>query len=160
MQNDSESLALNFFFNSHPTSPKPSSCIIKILHNASPTSYLFTKLISLLHEAKEVIWWSHLFEKMKFDPGHDLVILNDNLQTIRLMNSKIARIDTKLKHIDISQCWLRQMIQSGHIKVDYLPTNQMIADGMIKLLPSQKQKDFIKHLGMVNVKYLMSDQSE
>jgi hypothetical protein len=97
---------------------------------------------------------------MKFDPGHDLVILNDNLQTIRLMNSKIARIDTKLKHIDISQCWLRQMIQSGHIKVDYLPTNQMIADGMIKLLPSQKQKDFIKHLGMVNVKYLMSDQSE
>jgi hypothetical protein len=39
---------------------------------------------------------------LKFDSNQDLIIYENNLQTIRLMKSKIARIDTKLKHIDVA----------------------------------------------------------
>jgi hypothetical protein len=84
-----------------------------------------------------------------------MIIYNDNLQTIRLLTSEIAKIDTKLRHIDIAQCWLRESVQKGILNVAYLPTAQMIADGMTKLLPPQKHKEFIKQLGLVDTKHLV-----
>jgi hypothetical protein len=39
--------------------------------------------------------------------------------------------------------------------VDYLPTAKMTADGMTKILPSQKHKEFIKQLGLVDTKNLV-----
>ena len=89
---------------------------------------------------------------MRFDFGHEFIIHNDNLQIIRLLNSEMVKIDTKLRHIDIAQCWLRQEIQNGHLNVEYLPTAQMVADGLTKLLPSQKHRIFIDQLGLVDLK--------
>ena len=89
---------------------------------------------------------------MKFDSNHELIIFNDNLQTIRLLNSEIARIEIKLKHINIAQCWLRQEVQNGHLIVDYVPTAQMVADDFIKILSLQKHKIFISQLGLMNCK--------
>lgn len=62
------------------------------------------ELISLLHAGKQVIWWTNLFQKLRFDPGHDIIIYNDNLQTIRILNAEIDRTDTKLRHVDVAQC--------------------------------------------------------
>ncbi len=84
-----------------------------------------------------------------------MIIYNDNLQIIRLLISEIVKIDTKLRHIDIAQCWLRESIQRGILNVAYLPTAQMIADEMTKLLSSQKHKEFIKQLRLVNTKHLI-----
>ncbi len=109
----------------------------------------------MLHVGKEFIWWLNLFKKIGFSPDHQMVIHNDNLQTIRLLTSEIAKIDTKLRHIDIAQCWLRESVQKGILNVAYLPTAQMIADGMTKLLSSQKHKEFIKQLRLVNIKHLI-----
>jgi hypothetical protein len=92
---------------------------------------------------------------LKFDPDQDLIIYENNLQTIRLMKSEIARIDTKLRHIDVAQCWLREMIQNGHLHVEYLSTAKMMTDGLTKLLPPQKHKEFVRHLGLVNVQGLI-----
>jgi hypothetical protein len=49
-------------------------------------------------------------KKLKFDSNQNLIIYKNNLQTIRLMRSEIVRIDTKLRHIDVAQCWFRKMI--------------------------------------------------
>ncbi len=84
-----------------------------------------------------------------------MIIYENNLQTIKLMNSKIARIDTKLKHVDIAQCWLRKMIQNDHIRVDYLLTDQMIANDLTKLLSSQKHREFVTHVDFVDVRKLV-----
>ena len=89
---------------------------------------------------------------MKFDLEHDFIIFNDNLQTIKLLNSEIAKTEIKLKHIDIAQCWLRQKVQNGHLIVDYVPTAQMVADGLTKILSFQKHKIFISQLGLVDCK--------
>ncbi len=88
-----------------------------------------------------------------------MVIHNDNLQTIRLLTSEIAKVDTKLRHVDIAQCWLRQSVQRGLIDVGYLPTAHMMADGMTKLLPPQKHQHFVKQLGLVDVKSLMDQEN-
>jgi hypothetical protein len=111
--------------------------------------------LTLLHEAKEYIWWIHLFKKLKFDSNQNLIIYENNLQTIRLMKSEIARIDTKLRHIDVAQCWFREMIQNDHLHVEYLLTTKMIADDLIKLLLSQKHKKFLRYLDLIDIRELI-----
>jgi hypothetical protein len=111
----------------------------------------------MLHAAKEVIWWIHFFPKLGFSSGHDIVINNDSLQTIRLLTSEVARVDTKLRHVDIAQCWLRQAVPQGDLNVAYLPTASMTADGMTKILPPQKHHHFLKQLGRCDAKGIIDD---
>ena len=93
-----------------------------------------------------------MFQKLGFKTEENLVISNDNLQTIRFLNSKIPRLEIRFRHVDISQCWLRQEVQLGHINVDYIPTARMVADGLIKVLPPQKHLTFIQMLRMKDLK--------
>jgi hypothetical protein len=97
------------------------------------------KFFSMLHADKKLIWWIHLFQKLKFDSNQKIMIYNDNLQIIRLLISKILKTETKLRHVDIAQCWLRQSVQSDYLSVNYLPTAKMIADGLTKSIWSEQQ---------------------
>jgi nucleoside diphosphate kinase len=122
------------------------------------TSIIEAELLAMLHAGKEFIWWIHLFEKLRFDLDQKMIIYNDNLQIIRLLISKIVKMNTKLRHVDIAQCWLRQSIQLEKIDVEYLSTAHMMIDEMIKLLFSQRHKQFIDQLRLMNVKSLMNDE--
>ncbi len=96
-----------------------------------------------------------MFERLNFHPDYDLIIYEDNLQTIRLMNSEIARINIKLRHVDVAQCWLREVVQNDQIKIDYLSTVRMMTDELTKLLSLQKHKEFLVHLELVNIQSLI-----
>jgi hypothetical protein len=122
------------------------------------TSIIEIELLAMLHADKEFIWWIHLFEKLRFNSDQKMIIYNDNLQIIRLLTSEIAKMNIKLRHVDIAQCWLRQSIQQEKIDVEYLLTAHMMIDEMIKLLSSQKHKQFIQQLRLMNVKSLMNDE--
>jgi hypothetical protein len=65
------------------------------------TSTTETELLAMLHAEKKLIWLMHLFEKLSFDFNQEITIYNDNLQIIRILTSKIARTNIKLRHIDI-----------------------------------------------------------
>ncbi len=113
------------------------------------------KLLSMLHADKKLIWWIHLFQKLKFDSNQKIMIYNDNLQIIRLFISKILKTETKLRHVDIAQCWLRQSVQSDYLSVNYLSIAKMIANELTKILSSQKHREFINQLRLVDVKHLI-----
>ncbi len=101
------------------------------------------KLLSMLHADKKLIWWIHLFQKLKFDSNQKIMIYNDNLQIIRFLISKILKTETKLRHVDIAQCWLRQSVQSDYFSMNYLSIAKMIANELTKILSSQKHREFI-----------------
>ncbi len=113
------------------------------------------KLLSILHADKKLIWWIHFFQKLKFDPNQKIMIYNDNLQIIRLFISKILEIETKLRHVDIAQCWLRQSVQSDYFSVNYLSIAKMITNELTNILSSQKHREFINQLRLVDVKHLI-----
>jgi hypothetical protein len=60
------------------------------------------KFFSMLHANKKLIWWIHFFQKLKFDSNQKIMIYNDNLQIIRFLISKILKIETKFRHVDIA----------------------------------------------------------
>jgi hypothetical protein len=113
------------------------------------------KLLSMLHDDKKLIWWIHLFQKLKFDSNQKIMIYNDNLQTIRFFISKILKIETKLRHVDIAQCWLRQSIQNDYFSMNYLFIAKMITNELIKILSSQKHRKFINQLRLVDAEFLI-----
>ena len=115
------------------------------------TSTTEAELLAMLHAGKQAIWWNNLFRKLHFDPSHELSLKNDNQQTIRLLTAQMPVLTTKLRHVDISQHWLRERVQNGDIQVKWVNTNDMVADGFTKALPRQKQERFVKQLGLVDI---------
>jgi hypothetical protein len=92
------------------------------------------------------------FEQMQFDLKEESTIYCDNTQTIRLMTKETPKLQTAFKHVDIHQCWLRQEVQAKHIKVEWVPTSKMVADGFTKILPAQKHVEFVRQLNLVDIK--------
>ena len=115
------------------------------------TSTTEAELLGMIHAGKQLLWWKNLFDKIGLDVDHEIVLHGDNTQTIRLLKSELAKIPTKLLHVDVAQCWLRQEVQQKRLQVAYLPTTSMVADGLTKLLPPQKYDIFIKQLGLVDL---------
>jgi len=70
------------------------------------------------------------------------------------------KLVTKLKHIDIHQYWLRQEVANGNINIEWVSTNDMVADGLTKGLPIQKHAEFMKQLNLVDIEHLIKSISQ
>jgi hypothetical protein len=82
----------------------------------------------------------------------EITIPCDNTQTIRLINGEISQLTTKLRHVDIHNHWLRQEAKNRTINVVYVPSGEMLADGLTKILPANNWPQFLEQLGLVDVK--------
>jgi hypothetical protein len=115
------------------------------------TSSTEAEFLSLSTAAREVIWWRRFFAAIQFDTEQPVEIDCDNAQTIRILQKEAAKLETKLRHVDIHQHWLRQEVQDGRIALKWLPTAQMPADGLTKALPAQKHATFVQQLNLVDI---------
>jgi hypothetical protein len=67
------------------------------------------------------------------------IIFNDNQGAV---------FHNRTKHINIRHHFIREAVERGDIKMEYLPTHQMPADVLTKGLSSPKQNKCIHALGM------------
>ena len=111
------------------------------------------ELLSLSTAAVEIIWWQRFFEAIGFNLERDFTLLCDNMQTIRLLRQDTPKLDTKLRHIDVHQHWLRQEVQDKKIDVRWVPTDKMPADGLTKILPRQRHEAWVKQLNLVDIRH-------
>lgn len=72
----------------------------------------------------------------------------DNQGAIYLVKNPI--LSERSKHIDISYHYVRDLAEKKKIVVEYVPTNEMVADGLTKPLPRICFKRFVKELGLVD----------
>jgi hypothetical protein len=93
------------------------------------------ELLSLSTAAIKIIWWQRFFNAIGFNLERDFTVLCDNMQTVRLLRQDTPKLDTKLRHIDVHQHWLRQEVQDKKIDVQWVPTAKMPANGLTKILP-------------------------
>ena len=113
------------------------------------TSSTEAELLSLCNASKELVWMHRLFSAIGFKPDQEVEIFNDNIQTLRLLTKEDPIIETRLRHVDIYQHWLRERVQLGEIKVAWIGTNDSVADGMTKALSKQKHNNFLGLLNLV-----------
>jgi hypothetical protein len=60
------------------------------------------------------------------------------------MMKESPKLVTKLKHVDIHQHWLRQECEKGTVKLEWISTKEMPADGLTKALGPLKHASFVQ----------------
>ena len=90
--------------------------------------------MSLSSASQEAVWLRKLLADFDFGiPQKPTVIKEDNQGTIAIAQNPVYH--SRTKHIEIKHHYVRETIQNKHIKLEYCPTKEMIADLLTKPLP-------------------------
>ena len=96
--------------------------------------------------AQEVIWLRQLLEQLGFKQTSPTNLLRDNQGAIAL--AKNPRNHPRTKYIELRYHFIRLAISDGHILLNYVPTSEMVVDGLTKTLTCDKHELFLGMLGL------------
>ena len=125
------------------------------------TSTTEAELLALSQAAKEALFVSKLIKELKVKLDNSYIHIEcDNTQTIRLVTEEIAILQTKLRHVDIHNHWLRQEVQNGMISVEYTKSARMMADGLTKALQNNDFQRFVEQMNLQDIHHLLAKRRE
>ena len=105
-----------------------------------------SEYIALTHAAKEAIWLQTFVNKVTGISIKPLTILGDNQGSLALARDN--KYHSRTKHIDLRYHFIREAVDDAKIKVEYVPTEDNIADILTKSLAKPKFTRFIAMLGL------------
>src|SRR5258708_25612560 len=106
--------------------------------------------MAMTHAGKEAVFLQHLYSDVGIPISVPIFLLIDNQSAIALAENPIFH--ARSKHIEVRHHWVREKIEDGTIKLDYIPMANQIADIFTKPLNSEKFRKFRDALGLVPVK--------
>ena len=103
------------------------------------------------HCGTMIEWLRGLLQELDIDgatPTEPTVMHCDNQAAIGMAEK--AQFSKKTKHIAIRYHYVRDLIGNGVIEMVFVPTTEMIADGLTKAVGKEKFKNFVQALNMAN----------
>ena len=97
--------------------------------------------------SKEAIWLHKLLAGLFGDVLETTIIHCNNQSCVKLSENPVLHDGSK--HIEMRYQYLRDMVQKGAIRLQYVPTEEQIADIFTKPLTAVKFVYFRDKLGMV-----------
>ena len=129
-----------------------SGAVVSWLSKKQPvisTSSTEAELYSLSEAVREAIWIRKFLKEIKVKMDKPTIIEQDNKSTIA--NAKNPVHHQRVKHIDVKLNHMRQYLEKQELKLQWCPTENMVADILTKpLLPIQHIR-FTKMMGYVSV---------
>jgi hypothetical protein len=113
-----------------------------LVHVKSSKQKLVTKssteseLVGLSDYASQVIWTYYFLQSQGYSLEDPAIIYQDNKSAIALIN-KGRSTSERTRHINIRYFFLKDRIESKEIKIEFLPTECMIADILTKPLQGE-----------------------
>src|SRR5208282_4413143 len=111
-----------------------------------PLSSTESEYMALLHALKELIWLHRFLKEIGYDVSNQNVIYCDNQSAIALAHNPEHHARTK--HIDIQYHFVRNCIEDGSVRLEYCPTEDMVADGLTKALGPERHRRLARRMGM------------
>ena len=105
-----------------------------------------SEYVAATHATKEALWLHSFIGEVLVSLDEPITLFSDNQSTIAL--AKDHQYHTRTKHINIRFHFIRWVVDDGKIRLVFCPTNDMVADTLIKALPSLKVKHFAAELGL------------
>jgi hypothetical protein len=105
---------------------------------------------NLLPAAQSALWVAKILEEAGAPQPKPTILYTDSLnaQTVALNPNNSART----RNLDIRYKWVVDRIAKGHIDLQHMPGDKMVADGLTKPLVLDKHVKFVKMLGMAAMK--------
>lgn len=94
------------------------------------------ELVALSDGGSQIIWSRNFLLAQGYDVPA-IPVGQDNMGTIASINKGASGSD-RSRHVHVRYFWLKDRIQSGEIAVEYVPTEEMVADVMTKALQGEK----------------------
>lgn len=111
--------------------------------------------IAQTNATKEAIWLQRLFTELRTDlwgenaansSPNAVIIYCDNQGAIALARNPTNHKGSK--HIETQHHFVREKVESGEVELEYIPTDQMVADGLTKPLGKDRFLKFCRALGL------------
>jgi hypothetical protein len=115
------------------------------------TSSTESEYIAQAVNAKTTQWLAQVLQDLKcseFIGSKAVQMLGDNQGAIAL--TKNPYLHERSRHIDIKYHYIRDLVQQGKLRIEYIPTSKMVADGFTKPLERMAFNRFKAQLGMVS----------
>ena len=113
------------------------------------TSTVEAEYIASSNATREAIWLRTLLSELDFPQVTATIIHSDSAGSIALSNNPVSH--SRAKHIDIRYHFIRDQIDRGNIKLEYVSTKDMIADILTKALPRDAFEKCREKLGVINI---------
>jgi transposase InsO family protein len=110
------------------------------------TSTVEAEYIASANATKEAIWLRTLLQELDIVQSSATIIYSDNQGCIALSNNPVSH--SRAKHIDIRYHFVRDRVAKGEVKLEYTPTEMMIADIFTKALPRESFQKCRRWLGI------------
>ena len=105
------------------------------------------ELISLCNGTKEEIWISNLMREIGIETC-PFTIYEDNIPCIRIAEE--PREHQRTKHIDIKYMFIRDVIQAKKMRIQFVKSEDQLADILTKPLPRTKFEKMTSYLQLQN----------
>jgi hypothetical protein len=90
----------------------------------------------------DLLQLNEFIKELKVVDCNVATLYQDNQATIALLKNGV-RNTGRSKHINIRVFWLKERIERGELIVEYMPTQEMIADGLTKPLQGSNYRKFM-----------------
>ena len=116
------------------------------------TSITEAEYMAVSSGAKQALWLSQLLRDMGFpecvgSSPWTMQLFGDNTGSLDLVKNPC--LHERSKHIDVAHHFVRDLQRRGRLQVTYIPSEDMIADGLTKPLPTRDFEAFVKQMGML-----------
>lgn len=91
---------------------------------------------------KEAIYLRTFLEELGYDSLKNITIMCDNIGAQKIALNPVSH--SRTKHIDIRHHFVRDVLNSGNITLDYTPTEDMAADVLTKGLDTKKHRKLLR----------------
>ncbi|GMF37440.1 unnamed protein product [Phytophthora fragariaefolia] len=99
--------------------------------------------------AQEVLWLRYVLAEMGFSAEDPTTLQMDNKSAIGMATNQ--GYTPRAKHIDLRAHFVRDHIEAGRIKLEYVPTEHQLADFLTKAVPTPRLVQLCKASGIFDV---------
>jgi len=104
--------------------------------------------MALTQATKEAMWIKFFLTELGVFNSDGIPINVDNQSCVAL--AKNPEFHARTKHIDIQYHFIREKVEDKSVKLEFCPTDQMVADVLTKALPQEKHQWCTTNMGVVS----------
>ena len=95
--------------------------------------------------SSHILWTKYFLNEQGYETK-DIVLNQDNKSTILMLQNGKNSSTKRTRHLDIRYFFLADKVNKKELKIEYCPTDEMIADYFSKPLQGFKFKKFMKQI--------------